>query len=49
VAIAIGGLVDSAASSPAVQQPLWAIGERRFPFLRYAFQNRLQVLATEVW
>ncbi|QPN68758.1 hypothetical protein [Synechococcus sp. CBW1006] len=36
-------------AGPAVRQALWAIGERRFPHLRYAFQPSQQVLGTEDW
>jgi hypothetical protein len=34
-------------SGPAVRQALWALGERRFPHLRYDFHANQQVLASE--
>lgn len=36
-------------SGPAVQRALWALGERRFPYLRYDFNDDQRVLGTENW
>lgn len=36
-------------STPAVRRALWAIGERRFPHLRYDFHDDQQILGTENW
>lgn len=36
-------------AGPAVRQALWALGERRFPHLRYDFHVNQQVLGTEDW
>ena len=34
-------------SGPAVRRALWAVGERRFPHLRYDFHVHQQVLRAE--
>ena len=36
-------------SGPAVRRALWALGERRFPHLRYDFNDDQRVLGTESW
>ena len=36
-------------SGPAVRRALWALGERRFPYLRYYFNDDQRVLGTENW
>ena len=36
-------------AGPAVRQALWALGERRFPHIRYDFHANQQVLGTEDW
>lgn len=36
-------------SGPAVRRALWALGERRFPHLRYDFNDYQRVLGTENW
>jgi hypothetical protein len=36
-------------STLAVHRALWAIGERRFPHLRYAFHDDQRMLGTEHW
>jgi len=32
-----------------VRRALWAIGERRFPHLRYDFHDDQRILGTENW
>ncbi len=39
-------LSDSAIS---LRRALWAIGERRYPHLRYGFHNYQRILGTENW
>ena len=36
-------------STLAVRRALWAIGERRFPHLRYDFHDDQRMLGTEHW
>jgi hypothetical protein len=36
-------------SAQAVRRALWAIGERRFPHLRYVFHDDQRMLGTEHW
>lgn len=35
-------------STPAVRRALWAIGERRYPHLRYHFHDDQRVIDTEL-